>query len=570
MSLTLKIISPATLPAGQLPEFTFDENGGSIGRKPNNDFILVDPERFISSQHASISCKNGAFIITDTSTNGVFINNSRRPIGNGNSEELNDGDKISIGEFQLETILAHAAKPSTAWDNIPEPAALGDDILGGDILGNSIPGPAAGDSFNFDEPFLSNNASENSIDSVDPLALLGGDLSGQNDAAPLSSPMSSTPSAQTNTPRHSENIDLFAEDNNDDFFSGLSDNNPHQNIPEPLPINEPFTPPTAIPDDWDIMGDNSADNIATANPPKTAATGAPVSNQTSQASQSSDPLFENTAFEQTTPLIPDGDSLFEDDIFAALEAPVSSEQPNVVSPPPATPAAQPAVAIPTANMATSPVAPAQVATPSMSNPVNAAPPADNNALINAFIKGVGIDPAQINASNPEDLMLKIGQLTRISTEGLMMALRARATIKSSFRVNKTIIAPIENNPLKFSVTSEDALNVIFSDEKAGYMPATEAFSEGFKDLQSHQMAMMAGMQGTIKAITHQFSPQNLEQKFESKQSGSSFIPGNKKAKNWEMYELFYKKISATLQDDFQNVYGEEFARAYENQIRKLS
>ncbi|MDH3326239.1 MAG: type VI secretion system-associated FHA domain protein TagH [Gammaproteobacteria bacterium] len=550
MSLTLKIISPTNMPPGQLPEFTFDELGGSIGRKPSNDFILVDPERFISSQHASIEYHNGKFSITDTSTNGVFINNSKRPVGTGNTQELSNGDEISIGEFQLQVISSELSKPNTAWESVP-----------------ATSGPAAADLFDFSSPLESTqeNGSSGSLNSMDPLALLGGSSS---DAANNFQPQqnisdSAFDSAFSSTPNNTPGA------THDDFFEDILEN-PHQNIPTPLPINEPFTPPSAIPDDWDIMGD---DLLGGGQNQNTKSENAGFGTQAQEHIQPphSAPLFPDTENENTTPLIPEGDSFFdEDDIFASLSTTAQPIQSAASHAPPQTiPQPTPPQVAPTQPQIVAPSL-SQTATPTHSPQPAQSISSNNRELLDAFIKGAGLDPSQVKTDNPAELLLKLGQLTRISTEGLMMALRARSTIKSSFRVNKTIIAPIENNPLKFSVTSEDALNIIFADEKTGYMSATEAFSEGFKDLQTHQMAMMAGMQAIIKEITEQFSPQKLERNFEhQKTSGNSFMPGNKKAKNWELYEIFYKKMTETLQDDFQNVYGEEFARAYENQIRKL-
>jgi len=538
------------MPPGQLPEYTFDELGGSIGRKPNNDFVLIDPERFISSQHANIGYQGGAFFITDTSTNGVFINHSQNPIGTGNTQAINNGDKISIGEFQFQAILSEPAPLETPWleSNTASPA--------------EIPSTTADDIFDFNEPLVIDNTSSDSLNEMDPLALLGGtgdNFQPQQDFA-------STP------------LTPHTDDGNSQFFDDILQS-PHQNIPEPLPINEPFTPPSAIPDDWDIMGDDipvhASPTLAPSTPPFAQnSPSAELQKEPPEALPEAiipphpDSMFPDTLFESTTPLIPDtGDLIEDDDIFASL---AKTAQPLQTAPSTQAPI-QPAPDF------TSPIAPTAV--PPATKPREAARPTsaqstapatiNDRELLDAFIKGAGLDPSRIQADDPITLLTKLGQLTRISTEGLMMALRARATIKSSFRVNKTIIAPIENNPLKFSVTSEDALNIIFADEKAGYMSATEAFSEGFKDLQTHQMAMMAGMQAVIKEITEQFSPDTLTRNFESQKTGSSFIPSNKKAKNWEMYEEYYKKMTATLQDDFQNLYGEEFARAYEDQIRKL-
>ena len=472
MPLTLKIISPSKLIPGQITEYQFDNLGGSIGRKPNNDFILLDPERYISSKHAIIEYHDDKYYITDTSTNGVFINNSKTPLGSGNSEELMNGDKISIGDFQLLVSLEHASNDASLDQVINTPTAT-----------PNIPyTPSSIDESFYNEPA----AIDENI--VDPLAILGG------------GPDISEPQPDMNFPPITPNI---ASDENiiDDLIGS-----PHENIPEPSPINEPFSPPGVIPDDWDIMGNSNASNM---NAPQITPS----------------PIPEN--FQSNAPA-----SLNQDDIFSVLEE--NSASP--ISPPPTTPAT------PTSHV--------------------------DGSFIDSFLLGAGIDAQRLDTQDKHKLMHKIGRLTRSSVEGLMIALRARATIKSNFRVSKTTISPVENNPLKFLVTADDALITLLSDDKAGYMSADEAFNEGFKDLQTHQMALMAGMQATINAIVKQFDPVNLEHSFEA-QSGSGLIPGQKKAKNWDSYVEFHAKLSDSLLDDFQNVYGEEFAHAYEMQINKL-
>ena len=81
--------------------------------------------------------------------------------------------------------------------------------------------------------------------------------------------------------------------------------------------------------------------------------------------------------------------------------------------------------------------------------------------------------------------------------------------------------------------------------------------------------MMAGMQGTIRAILDQFNPRTLEQTF-PKSGGGGLLSGSKKSKNWDEYVTFYQRISDQIIDDFQNLFGEEFARAYESQVQKLN
>lgn len=79
----------------------FTENGGTIGRALENDWILPDPDRFISGRHATIDFQSGAYYLGDTSTNGVYINTEEEPVGRGNPRRLFDGDRLRMGDFEF-------------------------------------------------------------------------------------------------------------------------------------------------------------------------------------------------------------------------------------------------------------------------------------------------------------------------------------------------------------------------------------------------------------------------------------------------------------------------------------
>jgi predicted component of type VI protein secretion system len=72
MILTLDVSGPHAGKLGAARRKEFGVNGGTIGRLPDNDWVLPDP--YISSHHARIRCQGDTFYIEDTSTNGVFIN----------------------------------------------------------------------------------------------------------------------------------------------------------------------------------------------------------------------------------------------------------------------------------------------------------------------------------------------------------------------------------------------------------------------------------------------------------------------------------------------------------------
>jgi type VI secretion system FHA domain protein len=101
MSCQLEIISEHREIVGDDAVRVFSEKGGTIGRSLQNDWILPDPDRFISGRHATIDFKGGIYYLVDTSANGVYINGDCEPIGKGNPRRLFNGDTLRFGEFEI-------------------------------------------------------------------------------------------------------------------------------------------------------------------------------------------------------------------------------------------------------------------------------------------------------------------------------------------------------------------------------------------------------------------------------------------------------------------------------------
>ena len=104
----LVVIGAQGAQGGQPRSAQFGPTGGSIGRSNTNTLVLDD--RTVSRVHASIECRGGRFFIVDHGSNPLQHNG--RPLGNGNEAELNDGDSLTVGCFEL-TVRAEAQAAAT-------------------------------------------------------------------------------------------------------------------------------------------------------------------------------------------------------------------------------------------------------------------------------------------------------------------------------------------------------------------------------------------------------------------------------------------------------------------------
>jgi type VI secretion system protein ImpI len=119
-------------------------------------------------------------------------------------------------------------------------------------------------------------------------------------------------------------------------------------------------------------------------------------------------------------------------------------------------------------------------------------------------------------------------------------LQARHQAKQMTRsTNQTMIQAVENNPLKFSPTAEDAIRILLGPPTRSYLDARSAFVQGFGDLKSHQLKTYMAMQHAVGRLVASIDPTILAREIEG-DHGSSFWRGPSKSKLWDAFMLRWK------------------------------
>lgn len=160
---------------------------------------------------------------------------------------------------------------------------------------------------------------------------------------------------------------------------------------------------------------------------------------------------------------------------------------------------------------------------------------------------------------------EIDAIFRIVVDGVMDVLRARAEIKNTFRLPVTVIQRSENNPLKFAMGVDEAMQKIMSPPNAAFLSGTAAFDDAFDDIRCHQMAMLAGVRAGFDSLLRHFSPENFER--EADAGGRHAFGG--KGRYWERFREHYTGLAGDPDECFRRLFGDEFARAYEDQLARL-
>ncbi len=212
--LALEVTGPEAERLGAARRKEFGAKAATIGRAGDNDWVL--PHRLVSGHHAVIEYANGTFSITDTSTNGVFINSKTNRLTRDRPTPINSGDAIIIEPFRIEASIGRG--PGAPVDvSRPDPFQIDAQLR-----------PSAG------APAVGVPAAGSAVvpgDELDPLRLLGV----TNDRAPAVA----APRAQ----------DLDARSPLEDHFRPPAPVTP---APTPAPAVAPAPRPAfLIPDDYD-------------------------------------------------------------------------------------------------------------------------------------------------------------------------------------------------------------------------------------------------------------------------------------------------------------------------------
>jgi type VI secretion system FHA domain protein len=488
----------------------FGVHGGKIGRALDNDWVLPDPDRYVSSHHAKVVFRAGSWLLEDLSTNGVFVNDNDVPLSATGPRKLKDGDRLRFGDYDVVVSIKDDGDfPAHAGGQMPSPASSREqpktirsaadqaDYLRRGTFRNHQDNRSSVHEIHdlgaeLDITGLLVASSRESRDEKDD-ALTAFDR-GAHEEAPAATNYNNGSSAKksnsaspasTNTKAGTATASLL-----DDFL--------HEDITRAATASEP-------PEDWHMSTRRLQRRNGGANP-------APVL--------------------QVVPATPKQREIAAPILRAELpargEAPKSESTRRAMD----------------GNL-------------------------DSHSGIEALCRGAGIDPTSIPGDAHAALLSLAGQMIREVVLDLMEALRNRGDIKSRLSLLQTGIQPNQNNPLKLSTSVEDAIRKLLDGNSTRNLGAVEALREAFTDLKNHQTAIDTGMNAALNDLLGRVDPAELQERFDRGLKRNAPQATINKAKYWELYAEFYPLLNQRDTRGWPAVFTEEFTRAYAAKVDEL-
>ena len=530
-SLTLKIENEPNLPDGGPMSVTVQGRRGiDIGRDQYLDWTLPDPSRFISGKHCEIRWRDGAYWLHDVSTNGTFLYGADGRLKG--PHKLRNGDRFMIGHYIIATAVEDEsgaaesgviAQPAPSyddlWNAVSEAAAPIDprqlkaarDIrpVKPDFLDWAIDVPDP-DAPRQRAPAAPPSRSAGAAPSVPPPSASGGPF--------VSSPFPSPPVAAVDP----SPWDDAPPPVDDDMSWAPAVPKPPPPAPAQIPVPSPRRPVYVT---GEPQGPWAASQPGTTPAPANAAAKVLAAAQNLAATATGSPAQGRAASDRDLP--------FGEQAPAAASA-IGADEP------------------PGKSGAAFPIGPADATA--------ATAAADFMRLV---ARGAGLPDDALASRNPAEVADQLGKLLRLVAENTRQLLEARQHARRIARSsNQTMIQALNNNPLKFAPTVDDALRIMFGPPTRSYLDADRAFTQSFEDLKSHQVKTFVAMQQAMKLILAEFDPQEIENAATSER-GLAGLVGSRRAQLWDIFVARWQARSKNNEDGLLSAFMDYFAECYD-------
>jgi len=530
MRVILTLIEGLTSEEGQIKVAEIGPAPFRIGRAPEADWTLTDPQSVTSRFHFELREWQGALLVTDTSSGGTALDRAEAKLRRDQPAPLPDRARLILpaGAVQVEVDRSGAGAPARA--SASDGGLPGG--LGAGRGGSAPPRPAPGTdaAAEADDVFGTRSLrarrggggeAPQADPSADPFA--GG-------AAPPPPPERTSEPRRTPAPSLGGGAGRGAPAGlgRGDLAPRAPGGDPFGGAPEgpapawPAAEDDPFGPAPAAPSG----AAPQPPGPAAPQPPGPAAPPPPAPGMDPPASPPAalPSGLGGAPAAPAAPAAPPDPGAFGDRREASPPSPERS---------PASPAPDPA-------------------------PPAAAPGAE--AALRAFYEAAGLSLDDIPPERRLEAAAEAGRTFQRMADALRRLLESRAEAKRELGVAGTQIE-FGANPLKVSPTPVAAVQGLLRPFGQGYLSGEAAVDDALGSMQQHQAAMITAIRAAIRIALASFDPDELERKLQAR--GLASISGMaRRAALWEAFREDYGRFAAQADDDIRMVFGRELDRLY--------
>jgi len=189
--------------------------------------------------------------------------------------------------------------------------------------------------------------------------------------------------------------------------------------------------------------------------------------------------------------------------------------------------------------------------------------ADDAEFIRRFAKGLGLHESAVARRSAGDLAEELGAFVRATADHLKQLESARAQSKGAMRsANPTMVKALDNNPLKFAPTTDDALRILFGPPTTSYLDARRTLDSSFTDIKKHQALVFSAMQTALRQLLEDLDPDRIEAAAPAA-NGVAALLKSRPGELWARYQLTWKAKAGRSEHKMLDAFMRLFAEAYD-------
>ncbi|MGB3125292.1 MAG: type VI secretion system-associated FHA domain protein TagH [Pseudomonas sp.] len=193
-----------------------------------------------------------------------------------------------------------------------------------------------------------------------------------------------------------------------------------------------------------------------------------------------------------------------------------------------------------------------------------ATPADDEVFWAQFTAALGIRLEAVDPPTRQALAIKVARLLRLAMEGLQQSLSTCEGLKSELGLPLFDTRFKRQSPLKDHSDTDAALAALLGTQTQGQLSAEQAVTQAHRDLQVHQVALLAACRSAVRTARTAFAPGHLLTCFHYQEKRPRFPTDGG---HWRAYQRHYQRVIANSNDPLP---GDGFAKVYEEQVRLIS
>lgn len=195
-----------------------------------------------------------------------------------------------------------------------------------------------------------------------------------------------------------------------------------------------------------------------------------------------------------------------------------------------------------------------------SAPLPVAPAAQTNDGFWAhFAEALGLPMQTLDTPRREAVAIKVASLLKHTLDDVQQCLRTQEALKGELN-----LAPLDSHCQGHNALQD--LRVLLGDGAVGELPAQQAVTQAFRDLQTHQVAMLAACRATVRSARQAFAPEHLQRCFVRQGKPPRLF---RDGAHWRAYQLYYQQL-IDHESPGEPALGRDFLAAYEDQVRLIS